>query len=243
MNFEVLATDGNARTGLITTPRGMVHTPCFMPVGTRAAVRTLSTDDLESLGSEIILGNTYHLMLRPGADLVAARGGLHDFMDWRGFVLTDSGGYQIFSLEPKVDDEGAVFRSTYDGSTHKLTPELAVEIQIALGADIQMVLDVCPPLPSPDNVVRAAEERTAVWARRARTHFLERAEGDPLRSQFGIVQGASIWLCAGSRRPGSWKSASRATPLAASLWARNGPRCSNPSRRPQRPSPTIDPAI
>lgn len=189
MKFEVLATDGAARTGRLTTARGIVHTPCFMPVGTRAAVRTLTSTDLEGLGAEIILGNTYHLMLRPGADLVEERGGLHDFMDWGGLVLTDSGGYQIFSLEPKVTDEGAVFRSTYDGSTHELTPELAVEIQIALGSDIQMVLDVCPPLPAPDAVVREAVDRTAMWAARARTHFTERAAGDPLRAQFGIVQG------------------------------------------------------
>jgi len=189
MNFDLLASDGAARTGVITTPRGTVHTPCFMPVGTRAAVRTLDSGDLEDLGAEIILGNTYHLMLRPGAELVAERGGLHDFMDWRGMVLTDSGGYQVFSLEPKVDDEGAVFRSTYDGSMHTLTPELAVDIQIQLGSDIQMVLDVCPPLPSADDVLREAVERTAAWAQRARRRFREQVQDDPLRAQFGIVQG------------------------------------------------------
>jgi queuine tRNA-ribosyltransferase len=189
VKFELQAADGRARTATLSTPRGEVQTPCFMPVGTRAAVQTLTTDDLESLGAEIILGNTYHLMLRPGADLIEERGGIHGFMDWGGFVLTDSGGYQIFSLEPKVDDEGAVFKSTYDGSLHKLTPELAVDIQMALGSDIQMVLDVCPPLPSPDDVVRAAVDRTAGWADRARRHFLEQAADDPLRAQFGIVQG------------------------------------------------------
>ena len=141
LRIDVDATDGAARTGSIATARGVLPTPLFMPVGTRAAVKTLDTADLESLGIPLVLGNTYHLMLRPGADVVAAMGGLHRFMDWSGHLLTDSGGYQIFSLEPKVTDDGATFRSTYDGSTHHLTPEGAVEVQTLLGADIQMVLD------------------------------------------------------------------------------------------------------
>src|SRR5687768_5474649 len=120
------ATDGAARATTVTTARGTFTTPCFMPVGTRGAVRTLSSADLESLGMEVVLANTYHLMLRPGADVVAALGGLHGFMDSRGHVLTDSGGFQVFSLEPKVDDDGVTFRSTYDGSAHRLTPEDAV---------------------------------------------------------------------------------------------------------------------
>ena len=115
-DFSVTATSGRARTGRITTPRGTIETPCFMPVGTRAAVQTLTSHDVTDLGADIILGNTYHLMLRPGAELVEEMGGLHRFMNWNGHVLTDSGGYQIFSLEPKLDDEGALFRSTYDGS-------------------------------------------------------------------------------------------------------------------------------
>jgi queuine tRNA-ribosyltransferase len=161
-----------------------------MPVGTRAAVQTLSTDDVQGLGAQIILANTYHLMLRPGAELVEHMGGLHDFMTWPGFVLTDSGGYQIFSLEPKIDDEGALFRSTYDGSLHKLTPEGAVDVQTRLGADIQMVLDVCPPLPSPAHVIESATEQTHRWAARARSAFLDRPErADGKRAQFGIVQG------------------------------------------------------
>ena len=189
-NFEVLATDGVARTGVITTPRGTIQTPCFMPVGTRAAVQTLTSHDLADLDAQIILGNTYHLMLRPGADLVEEMGGLHGFMNWPGFVLTDSGGYQIFSLEPKVDDEGALFRSTYDGSKHKLTPEGAVDVQIKLGSDIQMVLDVCPPLPAPDSVILDAVDQTHRWAVRARSTFLDRSElADGMRAQFGIVQG------------------------------------------------------
>ena len=190
LGFDVLARDGAARRGRITTARGTIETPCFMPVGTRAAVRTLTTADLEDLGAEIVLGNTYHLMLRPGAEVVERLGGLHGFMDWSGHILTDSGGYQVFSLEPKVDDDGAVFRSTYDGSTHRLTPELAVDIQVALGSDIQMVLDVCPPLPSPPEVTRLAVDRTAEWAARARRRFLAHdSAAERGLSQFGIVQG------------------------------------------------------
>lgn len=189
-SFEITATDGAARTGMITTPRGTVRTPCFMPVGTRAVVQTLAAYEVADLGAEVVLGNTYHLMLRPGSDLIRERGGIHRFMGWDGHVLTDSGGYQVFSLEPRLDENGATFRSTYDGSTHVLTPEGAVAIQTDLGADIQMVLDVCPPLPSPDRVVRDAVALTGRWAERARTAFLDRPErGDGMRAQFGIVQG------------------------------------------------------
>ena len=180
------ATDGNARAGVVTTPRGTFRTPCFMPVGTRGAVRTVSTADLEDLGVEVLLANTYHLMLRPGADVVSDLGGLHGFMRWGGHTLTDSGGFQVFSLAPKVDDDGVVFRSTYDGSTHRLTPEAAVAVQEQIGADIQMALDVCPPLPSPPDVVRLAVERTAAWAARAKA--AHRREGQAL---FGIVQGGT----------------------------------------------------
>jgi queuine tRNA-ribosyltransferase len=184
LRFSVEATDGDARAGWVTTPRGRFATPCFMPVGTRAAVRTLTAADLEDLGAEVVLANTYHLMLRPGADVVAAVGGLHRFMGYSGHLLTDSGGYQVFSLSAEVDDDGVTFRSTYDGSRHRLTPEGAVALQEALGADIQMTLDVCPPLPSPPEVVRAAVVRTAAWAARARA--AHRREGQAL---FGIVQG------------------------------------------------------
>ncbi len=160
-----------------------------MPVGTRGAVRTLSSADLEALGVQIQLGNTYHLMLKPGAERIAALGGLHAFEDWSGHLLTDSGGYQVMSLAPRVDDDGATFRSTYDGSSHRLTPEHAVQVQTLLGSDIQMVLDVCPPLPSPPEALRRAVDRTAAWAKRAREAFvaLER----PGLSQFGIVQGGT----------------------------------------------------
>ena len=194
VDLEIDATDGAARAGRVHTARGSFETPVFMPVGTRATVRALSSLDLEALGVEIMLGNTYHLMLRPGADLIADMGDLHGFMAWDRHVLTDSGGFQIFSLEPKVSDEGAIFTSTYDGSRHHLTPEAAVAVQRALGADIQMVLDVCPPLPSPRPVVRLAVDRTARWAVRARAAFVAGRDAgttDQQRSQaqFGIVQG------------------------------------------------------
>jgi queuine tRNA-ribosyltransferase len=182
--FVAEGTDGDARAGRVHTPRGSFSTPCFMPVGTRGAVRLLSADDLAAAGAEVMLANTYHLMLRPGAEVVAEMGGLHRFTGWEGRMLTDSGGYQVFSLGPQVDDDGVTFRSTYDGSTHRLTPEGAVRLQELLGADIQMALDVCPPLPSADEVVRLAAARTLAWARRARS--AQRRDDQCL---FGIVQG------------------------------------------------------
>jgi queuine tRNA-ribosyltransferase len=189
LRFDVHHTDGSARTGTVHTARGSFRTPVFMPVGTRAVVRTLSSADLEDLGAEVILANTYHLMMKPGADLVGELGGVHGFADWHGHVLTDSGGFQVFSLEPRVTDDGATFKSTYDGSTHHLTPESAVAVQRLLGGDIQMVLDVCPPLPSPPKVIRKAVDRTAAWAARARAaHQVGRHAGSA-QAQFGIVQG------------------------------------------------------
>ena len=195
LTIDLHAGDGDARAGTIRTPRGELPTPLFMPVGTKAAVKTLEPPDLHELGVPLILANTYHLMLRPGADLVADLGGLHRFMSWDGHVLTDSGGYQVFSLKPKVTDEGATFRSTYDGSAHHLTPEQAATIQSKLGGDIQMALDVCPPLPSADRVLREAVERTAVWGVRARAAFLAgrgwREERGLDQAQFGIAQGGT----------------------------------------------------
>ncbi len=182
--MDVVARDGAARRGVATTARGTYHTPLFMPVGTRGAIKYLSAADYERLGAEIVLGNTYHLMLRPGAETVAHLGGLAAFAGWSGHTLTDSGGYQVFSLEPKMDDDGVTFRSTYDGSWQRLTPETAVRTQELLGADIQMVLDVCAPLPSAPEVIRTAHARTLAWAERARaTHT--RVD----QSLFGIVQG------------------------------------------------------
>jgi queuine tRNA-ribosyltransferase len=186
VTLEIAARDGAARTGVATTARGTYRTPCFMPVGTRGAVKLLSALDYDRLGAEIVLANTYHLMLRPGAEVVAALGGLAGFTGWSGLSLTDSGGYQVFSLDPDVDDDGVTFRSVYDGSSHRLTPELAVATQELLGADIQMVLDVCPGLPAPREVVQQAVERTASWAKRARASH---ARTD--QALFGIVQGGT----------------------------------------------------
>ncbi len=188
---EVAATDGAARTGRVVTPRGGYRVPAFMPVGTRGAVKALDSADLEALGAEVVLANTYHLMLRPGADVVADLGGLHRFTGWSGHALTDSGGFQIHSLHPAVDDDGVTFTSVYDGSAARLTPESAVEVQGLLGADIQMVLDVCATLPAPPDEVRVAVDRTSAWAARARTHF-DRVEGRPEgQALFGIVQGGT----------------------------------------------------
>ncbi len=184
LSIEISHTDGAARTGTITTPRGQIETPVFMPVGTRAAVKTLDTNDLEQLGPPIVLANTYHLMERPGADLIERMGGLHAFTDWSGHMLTDSGGYQIFSLEPKISEEGAVFKSVYDGSKVDLSPERSVHVQEQLGADIAMVLDVCPPLPSSRELQIDALERTLRWAERSKAAH-SRAD----QAQFGIVQG------------------------------------------------------
>jgi queuine tRNA-ribosyltransferase len=186
VRLAVAATDGRARTGVATTAQGRYTTPCFMPVGTRGAIKYLSAADYDDLHAEIVLANTYHLMLRPGAEVVAALGGLRGFTGWDGLTLTDSGGFQVFSLEPDVDDDGVTFRSTYDGSSHRLTPESAVAVQELLGADIQMALDVCPPLPSDGAVIRLAVERTSAWAKRARA--VHRRDDQAL---FGIVQGGT----------------------------------------------------
>lgn len=184
VTWEPEETDGDARAGTLHTPHGRVATPAFMPVGTRAAVKTVDTDDLRDVGAEIILANTYHLMLRPGADLIAHLGGLHGFMGWDGPVLTDSGGFQIYSLSPRIDEEGATFRSVYDGSTVHLSPEEAIGIQERLGADIVMVLDVCVGLPAPRREVEEQMRRTLRWGERC-IEAHSRAD----QSIFGIVQG------------------------------------------------------
>jgi queuine tRNA-ribosyltransferase len=167
-----------------------------MPVGTQATVKSLRNEALEELGAHIILGNTYHLYLRPGHDLIGKLGGLHKFMSWNGAILTDSGGYQVFSLAElrKISDDGVRFRSHLDGSEHLLTPEKAAEIQLALGSDIAMVLDECIETPAPRDIAEAALKRTTEWARRARNYFQERAQqnGDLSQWQFGIVQGATF---------------------------------------------------
>jgi queuine tRNA-ribosyltransferase len=196
-SFEVLKTDSlGARRGRLTTPHGTVETPFFMPVGTQASVKALRNEALEELGAEIILANTYHLYLRPGHELVRKLGGLHQFMSWPRAILTDSGGYQVFSLSDlrKMTDEGVRFRSHLDGSEHLLTPEKAAEIQLALGSDIAMVLDECIETPAPREKAEAALKRTTAWAKRARTYFLEceQRNSDLRQWQFGIVQGATF---------------------------------------------------
>lgn len=174
-----------ARRGSVTTSRGTFQTPIFMPVGTRGAVRTIAAHDYAKLGAEIVLGNTYHLMLRPGADVVASLGGLASFSGWEGLTLTDSGGFQVFSLSPKVTQHGVEFRSTYDGTMISFSPEDAVRTQELLGADIQMVLDVCSALPATRGTLHEAMMTTFDWAKRARDAH-ERT-GD--QALFGIVQG------------------------------------------------------
>jgi queuine tRNA-ribosyltransferase len=196
-SFEVLKTDATgARRGCLTTPHGTVETPFFLPVGTQASVKALTQEALEELGAEIILANTYHLYLRPGHELVRKLGGLHQFMSWPRAILTDSGGYQVFSLSElrKITDEGVCFRSHLDGSEHLLTTEKAAEIQLALGSDIAMVLDECIETPAPRDKAESALNRTTAWAKRARTFFLEqaRSNGDLAQWQFGIVQGATF---------------------------------------------------
>src|SRR5215469_16364348 len=195
--FEVFEKDATgARRGRLTTPHGMIETPAFMPVGTAATVKGLTQEALETLGAQIILANTYHLYLRPGHELIRKLGGLHKFMSWNGAILTDSGGYQVFSLAElrKISDEGVRFRSHLDGSGHLLTPEKAAEIQLALGSDIAMVLDECIETPAPRNIAEAALKRTTEWARRARNCFLEQSQrnSELLQWQFGIVQGATF---------------------------------------------------
>ena len=197
-HFSISQTDQRARRGLLTTPHGTVETPFFMPVGTQATVKGLRNEALEELGAEIILGNTYHLYLRPGHELVRRMGGLHKFMSWNRAILTDSGGFQVFSLSElrKITDEGVRFRSHLDGSEHLLTPEKAAEIQLALGSDIAMVLDECIETPAPRDKTEAALRRTTQWARRARNYFLEQqqrtSDGELKQWQFGIVQGATF---------------------------------------------------
>jgi queuine tRNA-ribosyltransferase len=196
-SFEITRADpSGARRGRLTTPHGVVQTPFFLPVGTAASVKALRQEALEELGAEIILGNTYHLYLRPGHELIRKLGGLHKFMSWQRAILTDSGGYQVFSLAElrKITDDGVRFRSHLDGSEHLLTPEKAAEIQLALGSDIAMVLDECIETPAPRDKAESAVTRTTAWARRARAYFQEQVNrnGELSQWQFGIVQGATF---------------------------------------------------
>jgi queuine tRNA-ribosyltransferase len=187
-SFRLIATDGAARIGEITTAHGVVRTPAFMPVGTQAAVKGVHHDDVRAAGADIVLANTYHLMLRPSAERVAALGGLHEFMRWPLPILTDSGGYQVMSLAPlrKVAEPGVTFRSHIDGAMVELTPERAVEVQILLGADIAMQLDECVRLPADAREIERAMTLSLRWAERCRRAF-EKVPAD--RALFGIVQG------------------------------------------------------
>lgn len=184
--FEISSRDGKARRGVITTPHGRFDTPAFMPVGTAGALKSLTPDQVESTGTQIVLANTYHLLLRPGPSVVSELGSLHRFMGWKGAILTDSGGFQVFSLTDlrRIDDEGVVFRSHIDGASITLTPEISIAVQNQLGADIIMAFDECPPLPGDDEALRAAVARTVRWARRCKA-----AHGNQERALYGIVQG------------------------------------------------------
>ncbi|WP_395540017.1 tRNA guanosine(34) transglycosylase Tgt [Neotabrizicola sp. sgz301269] len=185
--FRVAAVDGKARTGVIDTPRGQIRTPAFMPVGTAATVKAMLPDSVAATGADILLGNTYHLMLRPTAERIARLGGLHKFMNWQKPILTDSGGFQVMSLGPlrKLTEEGVVFSSHIDGSKHHLTPERSMEIQALLGSDIVMCFDECPALPADEATVAKSMRLSMRWARRSRQAFGDR----PGHALFGIMQG------------------------------------------------------
>jgi queuine tRNA-ribosyltransferase len=199
-SFNITHTSGAARRGEMHTPHGIVHTPAFMPVGTQGSVKAVTHRDLDALGAQIMLSNTYHLFLRPGADRIARLGGLHRFIAWQKPILTDSGGYQVFSLAArrKVEENGVTFRSHLDGTQHLLTPENAVDIQAQLGSDIAMVLDECVEHPASHERARDSLALTLRWARRGRGRFLQLRDERPYRfsnpgqAQFGIVQGGTF---------------------------------------------------
>ena len=188
--FTVSKTDGTARTGEIRMPRGVVRTPAFMPVGTAGTVKAMYPDQVKASGADVVLGNTYHLMLRPGAERIARMGGLHQFMNWPYPILTDSGGFQVMSLAAlrKIGEDGVTFQSHIDGSTHEMSPERSIEIQGLLGSDIQMQLDECVKLPCPEDVAEKAMRLSLRWAERCRRAFGEQ----PGKALFGIVQGGAV---------------------------------------------------
>ncbi len=189
VSFDIHARDGAARTGALALGRGVVRTPAFMPVGTAGTVKAMYTDQVKALGADIILGNTYHLMLRPGAERVAKLGGLHEFARWSGPILTDSGGFQVMSLSKlrKLDKDGVTFRSHVDGSSHRLTPQRSIEIQTLLDSDIIMQLDECVRLPSPRDEIERAMRLSIDWAERSKRAFGKQ----PGKAIFGIVQGGA----------------------------------------------------
>ena len=195
VRFDLLATDGAARTGIIQTPRGEIRTPAFMPVGTAATVKAMLPQSVRETGADILLGNTYHLMLRPGAERIARLGGLHKFMDWPRPILTDSGGFQVMSLSAlrKISEEGVKFQSHIDGHAEFLSPERAMEIQRQLGSDIQMVFDECPALPATHAAIEKSMSLSMRWARRSKAAFGEQTEEERTgRACFGIVQGGTF---------------------------------------------------
>ena len=249
--FEVLKTDPTgARLGRLTTPHGVIDTPAFMPVGTAGTVKGLTQQALGELGVQILLGNTYHLYLRPGHERIRRLGGLHRFMSWPGSILTDSGGFQVFSLADlrKVTDEGVVFRSHLDGSEHFLTPEKSIEIQQALGSDIAMVFDECIEYPADHARAAGAMKRTTEWARRCRDYACReqmrrtRPRPTPGRSFLASCRAARMPICAAKARASSWTSIFRATPSEGSPSAnltrfrarwRRSPREGLPKDRPR----------
>src|SRR3954465_6005976 len=188
--FTVTKTDAAARTGEIRMPRGVIRTPAFLPVGTAGTVKAMYPDQVKALGADVVLGNTYHLMLRPGAERMARLGGLHQFMNWPYPILTDSGGFQVRGLSAlrKIDGQGVTFQSHIDGSTHHMSPERSIEIQGLLGSDIQMQLDECVKLPCSEDVAEKAMRLSLRWAERCRVAFGEQ----PGRAMFGIVQGGAV---------------------------------------------------
>src|SRR5882724_6412616 len=194
-SFRLLATDGAARRGEIATPHGPVATPAFMPCGTQATVKGLAPEAVRATGADILLANTYHLMLRPGAERIAALGGLHTFMNWPRPILTDSGGFQVMSLSQlrKISEEGVKFQSHIDGHAEFLSPERAIEIQRLLGSDIQMVFDECPALPATHAEIEKSMSLSMRWAKRSKAAFGEQSDEERSgRACFGIVQGGTF---------------------------------------------------
>ena len=196
MQFELLKSEGAARRGRITMPRGVIETPAFMPVGTYGTVKAMTPEELESIGAQIVLGNTFHLMLRPGTKIILAHGSLHRFMHWQRPILTDSGGFQVFSLADlrKITEEGVRFQSPVDGSPVRLTPEDSMDVQRALGSDIAMCFDDCTPWPATEQQARDSMERSMRWAARSHAHYYRDASQEPAGlpprgNLFGIIQG------------------------------------------------------
>jgi len=188
MQFKILKKDGLARTGIIETQKGIIHTPAFMPVGTNGTVKAMTPEEVRQIGYEIILSNTYHLYLRPGHEIIKKLGGIHKFINWQGPILTDSGGFQIYSLASlrKITGDGVEFRSHIDGSLHFINPEKAIDIQLALGSDIMMVLDECIPYPADKEYVEKSIKLTTEWAKRCKEYFEKQ---DTCQALFGIIQG------------------------------------------------------